>query len=140
MLVAESPATAAACRYRMPYRILADLVLVLHLLFIVFVVAGGLLAWRCSWLTLLHLPAAAWGAFIEFSGDTCPLTPLENRLRILAGIEGYESGFIEHYLSPIIYPEGLTHEIQLGLGLFVIAVNLLLYAILLFRYAGRQRG
>ncbi len=139
MLITESPATAGPHRYRMLYRILADLVLALHLLFIVFIVAGCLLALRRGWLALAHLPAAAWGAFIEFSGDTCPLTPLENRFSILAGKEGYESGFIEHYLIPIIYPAGLTHGLQILLGLFVIAANLLVYAIVFRRYCGHLK-
>ncbi len=123
----------------MLYRILADLVVLLHLLFIIFVVAGGSLAlWR-TWLALLHLPAAAWGVFVEFSGRICPLTPLENHFNRLAGKEGYTTGFIEHYLTPIIYPAGLTHEVQIGLGLFVIAINLILYAFVLRRYFGRPR-
>ena len=124
----------------MLYRILADLVVLLHLLFIIFVVAGGFLALRRPWTTLLHLPAAAWGASIEFSGALCPLTPLENYFRHLAGREGYSTGFIEHHLIPIIYPAGLTHEIQTLLGLFVIAVNLVLYTSVLRRYFSRQRG
>ena len=122
----------------MLYRILADLVVLLHLLFIVFVAAGGLLALRRAGLALLHLPAAAWGAYIEFSGTICPLTPLENHFRRLAGKEGYATGFIEHHLIPIIYPAGLTHSSQIVLGLFVIAVNLVLYAFVLHRYFSRQ--
>jgi hypothetical protein len=121
----------------MYYRILSDLVVVLHLLFIVFVVAGGFLALRRPWLSLLHLPAAAWGAYIEFSGTYCPLTPLENHFRRLAGEEGYTGGFIEHYLIPIIYPAGLTLEVQTLLGLFVIAINLAVYAIVLYRWFSR---
>jgi hypothetical protein len=117
----------------MLYRILADLVVLLHLLYIVFVVTGGFLSLRCAWIALLHLPAAAWGIFIEFSGTICPLTPLENHFRRMAGEEGYSSGFIEHYLLPIIYPAGLTPAIQILLGLFVIAVNLVLYSFLLSR-------
>lgn len=121
----------------MYYRILSDLVVVLHLLFIVFVVAGGFLALRRPWLALLHLPAATWGAYIEFSGTYCPLTPLENHFNRLAGEEGYTGGFIEHYLIPIIYPTGLTAEVQIFLGLFVIVINLAVYAIVLRRTFSR---
>jgi len=121
----------------MYYRILSDLVVVLHLLFIVFVVAGGFLALRRPWLALLHLPAAAWGAYIEFSDTYCPLTPLENHFSRLAGEEGYATGFIEHYLIPVIYPAGLTACVQTLLGLFVIAINLTVYAFVLRRAFNR---
>ena len=123
----------------MPYRILADLVVILHLLFIVFVVAGGFLVlWR-GWLILLHLPAAAWGAYIEFTGSYCPLTPLENHFSVLAGDKGYAGGFIEHYLLPVIYPAGLTPNTQTLLGVFVVAINVILYSFVLRRYFGRAR-
>ena len=92
----------------MIYHALANMVLVLHLAFIVFVVLGAALSWRFPRLRWLHFAALAWAAFIEFSGGICPLTPLENRLRRMAGGEGYGGGFIAHYLMPIIYPEGLT--------------------------------
>ncbi len=111
----------------MIYRALADLVLVLHLAFIVFVVAGGLLALRWRWATLLHLPAAFWGVLIEISGRVCPLTPFENALRRAAGSSGYSDGFIEHYLVPVVYPLGLSYPLQLGLAGLVIIVNALLY-------------
>lgn len=124
----------------MPYRILADLVVILHLLFIVFVVAGGLLALRRPWLALLHLPAAGWGAYIEFTGRLCPLTPLENHFSRLAGEKGYAGGFIEHYLIPVIYPTGLTSDIQLLLGLFVVAVNLAVYALVVRRVFCGKKG
>jgi hypothetical protein len=123
----------------MLFRILADLVVLLHLLFIVFVVAGGFLALYKSWLALLHLPAAAWGAYIEFSGTICPLTPLENLFRRMAGEKGYSAGFIEHTLHPLIYPAGLTHDIQALLGLLVVTVNLIVYALFLCRYLGRRQ-
>jgi hypothetical protein len=123
----------------MLYRTLADLIVLLHLLFIVFVVAGGFLALKRPWTAMLHLPAAAWGAFIEFSGAICPLTPLENQFRRMAGERGYSAGFIEHTLIPIIYPAGLTHELQLLLGLLVIAVNLAWYVFLLRLHLGRQQ-
>ena len=122
----------------MSYRILADLVVLLHLLFIVFVVVGGLLVLRWGRISLLHLPAAAWGSFIEFSGRICPLTPLENHFRHMAGLEGYAAGFIEHHLLSIIYPTGLTHEIQIVLGLLVVTLNLTVYAFILRRNYGHR--
>ena len=111
----------------MVQRVLADLVLLLHLAFIVFVVSGGLLALRWRWFPFVHLPAAAWGVFIEVSGGVCPLTPLENALRRAAGSSGYPGGFIEHYLSAVIYPESLSHVIQLVLAALVLAANGLVY-------------
>jgi hypothetical protein len=118
----------------MLYQILADLVLLLHLLFIIFVVAGGLLVLHRGWWTLLHLPAMIWGVYIEFSGNICPLTPLENHFSRLAGKKGYSTDFIDHYLIPIIYPDALTREMQIFLGLLVIVVNLAVYSFLLRRY------
>ena len=111
----------------MSYHLLADTALVIHFAFIIFVVLGGILAiwWRkVIW---LHIPAVAWGALIEFAGWTCPLTPLENRFRIKGGQEGYPGGFIEEYILPVIYPSGLTREIQIALGILVILVNLFIY-------------
>jgi hypothetical protein len=123
----------------MLYQILADLVVLLHLLFIIFVVAGGLLVLHREWWTLLHLPAMIWGVYIEFSGNICPLTPLENHFSQLAGKKGYSTDFIDHYLIPIIYPDALTREMQIFLGLLVIVVNLAVYSFLLRRYLlGRQ--
>jgi hypothetical protein len=115
----------------MIYSILADMVVLIHLLFIVFVVTGGLLArWSRKWF-LVHLPAATWAAAIEFRGWICPLTPLENLLRQKAGQAGYASGFIEHYLVPIIYPAALTREIQFLLGAAVILINAAVYFLVL---------
>jgi len=111
----------------MLYRALADAVLVLHLAFILFVMLGGLLVLHRPWLALLHLPTAIWGALIEFAGWICPLTPLEKQLRALAGEEAYKGGFISHYLVPLIYPDGLTREIQWLLGTLVLAVNAAVY-------------
>jgi cobalamin synthase len=115
------------------YRILADLVVGAHALFVAFVVIGGLLALRWAWLAALHLPAAVWGALIEFQGWICPLTPLEKSLRAAAGEAGYQGGFIEHYLLPVLYPAGLTHGVQLVLGSAVVAINLVVYGLLLLR-------
>jgi hypothetical protein len=112
----------------MAYRILADAVLVAHLGFILFVVAGGfLVCWRrvVAW---LHIPAAAWGALIEFMGWVCPLTPLELWARSRAGETGYTGGFVEHYLLPVVYPAALTHDVQIVLGALVLIVNVFIYA------------
>jgi hypothetical protein len=111
------------------YRLLADLVVILHFLFILFVVFGGLLALRWRWLPWIHLPAAAWGGFVELTGRICPLTPLENQLRRAAGNAAYEGDFIEHYLLPVIYPAGLTREIQIALAAMVVLINVVIYAL-----------
>ena len=112
----------------MYYRLLADAVLLLHLGFILFVVFGALLvAKRRRWLPA-HLAAASWGFLVEASGAVCPLTWAELYFRRLAGQAGYEGGFIDHYLLPLIYPAGLTRELQIGLGVGVLAINALLYA------------
>lgn len=117
----------------MGWRLLADAVVLVHLLFVLFVVAGGLLALRWPWITVAHLPALAWGAYVEFSGRLCPLTPLENRLRAAGGAAGYEGGFVEHYLLPVLYPGGLTPAVQWGLGAGLLAINAVVYGALLWR-------
>ena len=111
----------------------ADVLVVAHLAFVLFVVLGGLLVYRWPRWAWAHVPAFAWGAVIEFKNWGCPLTPLEQRLRMAAGEGGYSGGFVEHYLLPLIYPQGLTHEIQLVLGLFVLAINALVYGIWLWQ-------
>lgn len=116
---------------------LADALVLGHLLFVAFVMAGGFLLVRWPKLVWLHLPAAAWGAIIEFTGWICPLTPLENRLRMLGGGSAYGGGFIERYLLPILYPENLTLPIQQVLGGVVVGVNLVAYA-LAYRALRRQ--
>lgn len=122
----------------MPYRLLADAVLLLHLGFILFVVFGALLvAKRRRWLPA-HLAAASWGFLVEASGAICPLTWAELYFRRLAGQVGYEGGFVDHYLLPLIYPAGLTRELQIGLGVGVLAINALLYAWI--RRRGRAPG
>jgi len=121
----------------MPNLILADLIVALHFGFILFVSLGGLLVLKWPKLMWLHLPAAIWGASIEFAGWICPLTYLENRLRSASGGQ-YASDFIEHYLMPIIYPAGLTREIQIGLGIAVIVLNLLIYAKVIYRAKAAQ--
>lgn len=113
----------------MLYRLAADLIVVIHFVFIAFVVAGGFLAWRWRWLAWIHVPAAAWGAIIEFMDWICPLTPLENEFRRRAGGAGYEGGFIEHYLIPIIYPTGLTSGSRIALGALVLLLNAVAYGV-----------
>jgi len=100
----------------MVYRTLADLVVLVHVAFIVFVLFGGVLALRWRWVPLAHLPAAAWGAAVEFSGWLCPLTPLENALRRAGGGRGYSVDFIERFMVPLVYPAELTRGLQLQLG------------------------
>ena len=119
-------------------RILADVLVGFHFLFIVFVVAGGFLAWRWPRAAWIHLPVAVWGALIEFAGWICPLTPIENQLRRAAGDAGYPGGFIEHYLIPIVYPGSLTRGLQIALGIAVVAVNVLAYGKLVRRTADRR--
>lgn len=118
--------------------ILADALVLLHLLFVAFVVGGGFLLVRWPRLLWLHLPAAAWGAFVEFTGSICPLTPLENHLRVLGGGGAYSGGFVERYLLPVLYPENLTLPIQQVLGGVVVGVNLVAYA-LAYRSARRKK-
>ena len=117
----------------MLYRLAADFLVLLHLGFIVFVMLGGLLVLKWHWVSLLHLPTVIWGFVIEYRGGICPLTPWENSLRRLAGQEGYAEGFIEHYILPIIYPPGLTRDIQLMLAIAEVIVNLVVYGWLLWR-------
>ncbi len=115
-------------------RIAADLVLAVHLGFIVFVILGGLLLLRFPKTMYLHIPAAVWGAFVEISGRICPLTTWENDLRQSAGESGYAESFVEHYLVPIIYPAGLTRDVQLTLAGIVVFANLVIYGWLLYRW------
>lgn len=121
------------------YSLLADAVIVIHFLFILFVVAGGLLILRWPRMVWLHLPAAGWGAFIEFAGWICPLTPLENHLRRLGGEVPYTGDFVVQYLVPVIYPAGLTATAQYLLGGLVIALNLLIYGYIFYRRFLRRR-
>ncbi|MGN2406598.1 DUF2784 domain-containing protein [Pseudomonas syringae] len=123
----------------MIFRLAADAVVTFHLLFIIFVLLGGLLVLRWPWAALLHLPAMAWGAAVELLHLYCPLTPLENALRSRAGDQGYDGGFIEHYLIPLIYPAGLTPQIQLWLGGIVLLINASVYGALLVRGVRRFR-
>ena len=116
------------------WRMAADALVVIHLGFILFVMLGGMLLLRWPSLIWLHVPAVAWGVIVECLHLGCPLTPWENQLRRMAGQAGYEGGFIEHYLIPLIYPAGLTPAIQLWLGAIVVLVNAAVYAWLIGRW------
>jgi hypothetical protein len=118
----------------MVYRSLADLVLLLHFGFVAFVVLGGLLVLRWPRWAWLHGPAALWGVCVEYAGSTCPLTPLEIAWRQRGGAGGYPGGFLEHYVTAILYPTGLTHGIQIGLGTLALALNTAVYAALIVRH------
>lgn len=118
---------------------LADALVLGHLLFVAFVMAGGFLVVRWPRLAWLHLPAAAWGAIVEFTGWICPLTPLENHLRVVGGGYAYSGGFVERYLLPILYPENLTVPIQQVLGVVVVGVNVIAYT-LAYRALRRNNG
>jgi len=122
------------------YRAGADFVVVVHLLFICFVVGGVFLAWRWPRVVWVHIPAVVYGALVEFAGFTCPLTLLENGLRRRAGQAGYQGGFISHYLVKVIYPPGLTRGMQVGLGLLVLLVAVIGYRGFLRRHPLGQRG
>ena len=117
----------------MLYRLAADLALVTHFAFIILVVAGALVAFRYAWFAWIHVPAAFWGVFVELTGRICPLTTVENFFRTRAGQEGYAVSFVEHYIFPVIYPAGLTRDVQLMLAGLVIAVNVIIYATILLR-------
>ena len=113
----------------MAYRLLADATVALHLAFVLFVVAGGLLVVRWPRVAWAHLPAAAWGAWVEFAGWVCPLTPIENWLRQQAGQAVYTTSFVDQYLLPVLYPSVLTRETQWVLGGLVLAVNAAVYLV-----------
>lgn len=116
------------------WRVLAELLTLLHVLFVAFVLLGAFLSLRYPRLLWLHLPAAVWGAAVELGGWMCPLTPFENKARQLAGEQGYASGFLDHYLQLLLYPEGLTRNLQLLLGSMVVCVNLLAYGRIVRRW------
>jgi hypothetical protein len=119
-------------------RFLADCVVVFHLLFICFAVGGGVLVLRWRRVMWLHLPAVAWAVLVEVMSWPCPLTPLENHFRVRGGQAGYPGGFVEHYIWPVIYPEGLTDRIQFMIGTFVFCVNAVAYGIVLARWKRRR--
>jgi hypothetical protein len=124
----------------MRYRLAADAVLLGHLGFVLFVVLGGFLALRWPKLAWAHVPAAVWGAVVEFTGWICPLTPLEVALRRAAGEAGYTGGFVEHYVLAALYPSGLTRATQLTLGLAVVGLNVAIYMVFALRASSRQRS
>jgi hypothetical protein len=122
------------------YSLLAALVVVLHLSFVVFATLGGLLVLRWPRAAWLHVPALVWGAFVELDSRICPLTPLENALRRAAGRAGYEGDFVTHYLVPILYPVGLTVDVQFALGFFLIVLNAIIYAFVWQRGRRARQG
>lgn len=117
----------------MLYSLLADIVVVLHFTFILFVIFGGLLVLKWRWCAWIHVPMVGWAALVEFLGWYCPLTPVENWLRVRGGLVGYEASFIEHYILPILYPATLTRDLQIALGVFVLCINGVIYAWLIHR-------
>lgn len=123
----------------MPYRLFADAVLLLHLAFILFVLLGAAIAARWRWFVVVHLPAAAWGVFVEITGRICPLTYAENFFRLKAGQSGYTESFIEHYLLAVIYPAALTREVQFVLAGLVVVINIGLYAWIFYPRHGSKR-
>jgi len=124
----------------MAFRWLADLTVLIHSAFVVFVVAGGLLVMRRRMWAWVHVPAAVWGVAIEWAGWICPLTPLENWFRLQAGVAGYGGGFVEHYLLPVLYPAGLTRGAQIALGGLVVVFNLAAYWVVWTRYRRLERS
>ena len=119
---------------------IADALVVVHFAFTAFVIFGGFLTWRWPRLALAHLPALAWGCWIEVSHSICPLTPLENHWRHLAGEAGYRGGFLAHYLMRVLYPPGLTWQIQQELAVLLITINVVAYAGLIRRRRRRAHG
>ena len=112
------------------YELFANLTLIIHLIFVLFVIFGGLLFFISSSIIYIHLPALLWGIYIELTNSVCPLTYLENWFLYKAELPNYSNDFINNYLSPIIYPEGLTNEIQIYLGISLIFINILIYGII----------
>ncbi|MCM5678008.1 DUF2784 domain-containing protein [Schlegelella sp. S2-27] len=124
----------------MVYRVLADVLVLAHAGFVLFVVLGGLLVLRWPRWAWVHLPAAAWGVWIEWSAGICPLTPLENRLRAAGGEVGYAGSFVEQYVMPVLYPVGLTPAVQAWLAAILLAVNLALYGTAWWRWSKLNRS
>jgi hypothetical protein len=123
----------------MRYSVAADALVIAHLAFIMFVMLGGLLLLKWPRLIYLHLPAVAWGTLVELRGWLCPLTPLEQHYRTLAGETGYSDSFVQHYLLPLIYPAGLTRDVQTLLAMCVITINLVIYAVMYVKYQRNSR-
>ena len=114
-------------------RLLADMVLLLHVAFILFALSGGLIILWKRWVIWIHLPVLLWASVVNLAGWTCPLTPLENALRALAGQVGYEGGFVEHYVVPLVYPDVMFRDLEMVSGLAVLACNVLTYAFVIHR-------
>jgi len=119
-------------------KVSADLLVAVHFAFIVFVVLGGFLVLKWGKVAILHIPCVLWGGLIEFSGWICPLTPVERYLREVAGGEAYSGGFIDHYIMPLVYPTGLTREMQISLGIIILISNLGIYGLVIFRRTKRK--
>jgi hypothetical protein len=121
----------------MVYRVLADVVLAVHFAFVLFVALGGIWVIYRPVVAWIHVPTVAWAALIEFAGWICPLTPLENLLRAKGGLNGFETGFIERYILPVLYPAALTRSLQIILGVMVLGINLFIYGLVLYKW-GRK--
>jgi hypothetical protein len=122
------------------YKILADIIVIIHLAFIVFVLVGGFLILKWPRIIWIHIPVFFWGAIVEFTGWICPLTPWENHFRRLAGVSVYEGDFVGNYILPVIYPEELTRNVQIVLGSLVVSINLLIYTLVLIRAMRKRRS
>ena len=122
----------------MGYRLAADTMVTAHLLYIVFVVVGGFIAFRARWILWLHVPAVMWAIYVQYIGRVCPLTTWEKQFRGLAGDAGYEGGFIDHYIVPIVYPPDMPVAMHLVLGTLVVLINGGVYAALIVRARGAQ--
>jgi hypothetical protein len=116
----------------------AGLLVAGHMLFVVFAAFGAALVLKRAWVGWLHLPAAAWAVYIEVSGGICPLTPLENALRTRAGLDVYSGDFVARYLFPVLYPDGLTRELQMAIGAAVLAINVVLYGVMIGRRTNKK--
>jgi hypothetical protein len=123
----------------MAYRFLADALVVFHFCFVLFVITGGLFVLRWRWMALLHIPAALWGMIVEWTGWICPLTPLENRLRERGGDVAYQGDFVNHYIMPVLYPDGLTRDFQITFGTLILMITLLMYLAAFTARGGRRR-
>ena len=122
------------------YKILTNLVVLIHLLFILYVVFGALLAFRWKRSLIIHIPAVIWGVIVEYMNLICPLTPLENYFRKLAGYASFSTGFIDHYLTPVIYPENLEQSTQIFFGSFVVIINILAYTLIVIIYNRKSKN
>lgn len=122
------------------YRFLADFVVVIHLVFVIFVVMGSITTIWWRWVLWIHVPAVLWAVWIEISSGICPLTPLENWLRLKTGRGGYQGDFVENYFLPVLYPAGLTRNMQILLGALVIFINVALYGYIFFQHKSKKGG